>query len=175
MSRTKFAGKKATLADLPIAEKWRILRYGEKCDPDALAAIRAIHNAIFMKVFPPDSGQISAMYKDEAWEIITAHYRADWGKHDGSFFRALADAMEVHQRIVDPAYARSGGEIQRCEASDLPLPTLHEMRFILADAEIEVTLKTVGRGFKFWGKSPTPMRRGAKSGQKRRHVHRARN
>jgi hypothetical protein len=173
--RKQFAVKKSTLADLPDDQKWYWLRYGEKCDPEALEAVHAIHNSLFTtSTGEGDPCGFAAMYRDEAWAIITKHYRAGWSKNDGSFFQAMANAMEVHMRPVDPVCAFIGSEILDREARKLPLPTAPEMHRRLTEAGIPATVKTVRRHFQYWGRTPTPDKHGPDRGHKRRHLHRAR-
>jgi hypothetical protein len=173
MSRQKFAVKKSTVADLPEDEKWYLLRYGEKCDPEALKAVHAIHNSLFTtSTGDGDPCGFAAMYRDEAWAIITKHYQADWSKNDGSFFQAMANAMEVHMRPVDPAFLVVGEEIQFRKKHDKPSLTAEQMHKLVKSAGIPVTEKTVRRAIAYWGEKPAPVKRGARPGQKRRPLHR---
>lgn len=168
------------LAGLPIEEKWQRIRYGTECDPEALEAVHALHNAACIGVVN-DAGQDLAFtkqirdeYRDEAWAIIVRHYREDWPKHDGKFFLAMAHAMRVHQKPIDPVWSYVGSEIMQAEARQLPPPPKPELKRDLAEIGVPTSIKTIGRISKAFERRLPPAKRGPKPNTKRKGVHRAR-
>jgi hypothetical protein len=173
--RKKNAVKSAAIAGLPIQEKFQAVRYGEQADATALAAIHALHNALHLKSSPPHSTvdkQIFDEHRDLFWEYVASNYQAAWTKHDGTFFRKLADAMEVHQKPNDAAWTCVTGEILICQERGLPIPTVSEMHLDLSNRGITATRKTVENIYKFHGIERTD-KRGPKPGTKQKSVHRA--
>lgn len=177
MSRTKNAVRVTTkqgdrpLAGLPIGKKYQQMRYGRKYDPAALEAVHALHNALFLKSSPPNptfDDQVFAEYRDTFWNFIADNYCKSWAKHDGSFFRKLADAMEVHQQTVDPAWSFVGSEIIQRKSRGLPMPTVAGMHQALRKVEIQATPKTVGRIFSYYGIKPRKGKRGTRPGTKQK-------
>jgi len=177
MSRTKNAVQVITkqgnrpLAGLPIGKKYQQMRYGRKCDPAALEAVHALHNALFLKSSPPNPAfddQVFAEYRDEFWNFIADNYRKSWTKHDGSFFRKLADAMEVHQKTVDPAWSFIGSEMIQCRSREIPMRTISEMHQSLLHVGIQTTRKTVERIFEYYGVKPQQGKRGPRPGTKQK-------
>jgi hypothetical protein len=174
--RTKNAVIKKTkqgespLAGRSIYDKFDANRYGRKCDPDALEAIHALHNALHLKSSPPSPSfdkQISSAEREKFWNYVATNYEKSWTRHDGTFFRKLADAMEVHQQANDPARTVVTGEIIICQERGLAIPTVSEMHKDLAWRGIEATRKTVENIYKDLGIARTA-KRGAKPGTKQK-------
>src|SRR6185312_8445496 len=99
-------------------------------------------------------------FRSEAWAIIERHYRQDCAKHDGRFFRALADAMEYHGRFPDPARMKLAIELNWLNEREKPMPTISEAYEMLKRAGFPVDKKTVGRMFKYCGFEPSTDKRG---------------
>ena len=173
MSRAKHAVKSASILDESTERQYQAKRYGEKCDRDALTAIRALHNSIYRRsTSEAINAQIVAKDRDTFFEYIKSNYQKSWFNHHGSFFRKLADAMEVHQRPVEPHHTVFIGEIQDRKVRGMSMPTVSEMYRLISDAEISVTRKTVERLFRMYNVTPAKGKRGPKPGTKQESVHR---
>jgi hypothetical protein len=175
--RIKNADKIKQPSDMTREEIRFQLCYGNKCDRDALNAIRALDNALNMKTeaqwpTPAFDKQIFDMYREEFWKYVATNFQESKSKHDGTFFRKLAGAMEVYQKPPDPAWSCGLGEIQDRVNRGLPMPTVSEMHRILLECEIVTTRKTVERIFKFAGHKPAPAKRGPRPGTMQKSVHR---
>ncbi len=183
--RIKNADKKTSVeetTDAPMEFRNR-KRFGRKCDPDgnelhrvALAAIRALHFALNLpsRVPLPRSFNKEShdRYREQFWQHVVSYYSRDWANHDGRFFRALADAMEVHLRPNDLVWTSVGDEIIVHRLARMQLPTVAEMYADLCRKGIKTTRKTVERIYKHFGEE-RKAKRGPRPGTKQKSVHRA--
>lgn len=164
------------LAARAMAEKFTAFRFGRKHDPDALAAVHALHNALHLKSSSPSpvfEKQIFDEQRDIFWTFVAENYEQSWTKHDGTFFRRLADAMEVHQKPNDAAWTFVSGEIITRREHGLSIPTVSEMHRDLEQRGITATRKTVENIYREHGVS-REAKRGRKAGTKQKSVHRIR-
>jgi len=155
-------------ACLEAREKFR---YGNKCDSDALIAVHNLHAALNLKspvppLQPFDKG-IFDKYRERFWRYVATNYEKSWAKHDGTFFRNLAAAMEVHLRPNDPVWTCVGDEIIVCRMFERQIPTVTEMHHVLTKRGITATRKTVERIYAFFGIKRTA-KRGPRTGAKQK-------
>jgi hypothetical protein len=162
-----------------VMEDWEHFRYGNKCDPQALTAIWYLRIALGLgptgfKAGGKISGiGIARFYRDEFWRYVTHEYLRSWRKHDGTFFRKLADAMEVSMRPNDPVWTHVYSELicRLCRGDKVP--TVTEMHKDMLQKGIAADRKTVGRIYRHLA-VPRNARRGPRPGTKQQSVHRVR-
>lgn len=151
-------------------------RYGNKCDPAALEAVRAMRRALYPAKLgtpcPAVEKQLFDTEREAFWKYVETNYNRR--KPDGNFFRKLADAMEVDQMVQDPAWSCGIGEIMFRKKRRLPMFTVSDLHKNLRGREISTNRKTVERMFDWIGVKPKPDKRGAPIGTKQKSVHRAR-
>ncbi len=168
--RIKNADKIKPVAGEVTAEKLSQFRYGNKCDPAALEAIRAMRRALYpAKLGTPCSAVEKQLFDTEReafWNYVATNYNRR--KPDGNFFRKLADATEVDEVINDPAWNCGTGEIMFRRERGLPMFTVSELHDNLRWRGFSTTRKTVQRMFKFVGVKPKPAKRGPRPGTKQK-------
>lgn len=173
--RKKNAVKSASIAELTMEKKYEAVRYGERFDRAALQAVRALHKALTTKTTPPNPTVDKIIFNENRetfWQYIASNYQAAWWKHDGNFFRKLADAMEYQMKANNPAWACVSSEIISCKERGLLIPSVTEMYRDVSARGIIATRKTVENIYKFHGIERTD-KRGPKPGTKRKSLHRA--
>jgi hypothetical protein len=155
--------------------KFKLSRYGEGIDEEAIAAIRALHRVFYLRSSPPMPSideQIIASDMAEFLGYIEKHYKECWSKHDGSFFRRLAAAMEVSQKVHDPVWAIVGGIINDRLKRSEEMPTIMEVLKDLEWRETPSDKNTVKRVFAWYGEKPSKGKPGPAPGTKQKSVHR---
>lgn len=158
------------------AEAIMQFRYGNKYDPAALEAVRAMRRALCPAIsFPPCPAfdkQLFDEHRETFWQFIATNYNRR--KPDGSFFRKLADAMEVDEIINDPVWHCGIGEIMFRKECGQPMFTVSELHDNLRRREIITNRKTIERMFAWLKVEPAPAKRGPRLGTKQKSVHRTR-
>ena len=96
-------------------------RYGSKCDPAALDAIRALHSFLVepRHALPIKKHRLQAQF----WNYVAQNYLASWQSNDGSLFRKLADAMDVARQPNNPAWNFVLSQAVVCDAEKFPAVT----------------------------------------------------
>ena len=165
--------KKQDVAATPEAclEHRDKFRYGNKCDSDALMAIHNLHVALNLKCpvppLEPFDKTSFGKYRERFWRHVAINYQSSWEKHDGTFFRKLADAMEVHLRPNDPVWTCVGDEIIVRRMFERQIPTVTEMHRVLTGRGITATRKTVERIYAFF-RIERKAKRGQRTGAKQK-------
>lgn len=174
MSRTKNTHKIKSQPTTSISEEIFQFRYGDKCDQAALDAIKALKKSVFPVISyppcPPLDNWMLNQERDKFWKFVEENYRSSWLKHDGSFFRRLADAMEVHEISNDPVWSVGVSEILFRQNHKMKMFTVQELHDELnkRGEETSTNQKTVRRIFTFLRIKPSPAKPGPSKGSKQK-------
>ena len=143
-------------------------RYGNKCDDEALDAVRALRLYL---TEPQDKIGISKSHLlAQFLNYVTQNYIANYKQPDGTFFRKLAAAMEVDLKAADPVWSFVISEI--LVRKPARFPTVTEMHARLQEHHHQTDRKTVERIYRALAIKRNA-KRGAKLGSKQKlSIHR---
>lgn len=157
---------------LPVSEKTGLAIYGEKLNPEAAIFVSNL-KSLFWREKPETRIELGwnekteARYKADLKEGIDAVFgklRTATETRDGSFFRALADAIELSEKPIDPVRTWLGkymGARELCKNATGHYPatvTLFELHKVFQEYVQKIDLDQFRRICK---EMQIPLRRGA--------------
>ena len=166
MSRTKNKATKM-MAGESMEKKVLIAEIGVAAESELFAKADALINCIHhaaclerLKVIPVKDGKKwIKFHRDNAWNALAKATLAAFKTGDGTIFHAMAEAVKLHSKPIDPRQAFVFTQIGAAEAFRLPLPTIPQLMVALEKLGLGTDRRSLRRIVEEYGERKLPNRK----------------